>query len=165
MTVAAILLLVAVGALLSMYLRSDIIEVGLDSSLSSEQKRHLFEKNSHETSYPDGASEVCFRLEPGLYENGEVYGEYVRFKAEDPVIDSFIESSLGTSSKTEIPTDYVAWHQGVGNYPWWSPMSVEMPEYYEDQRKFITVDRSKGIVYYSYVRSYSKLTGRSSPTE
>jgi hypothetical protein len=53
----------------------------------------------------------------------------------------------------------MAWHQGVGDYDWWRPMAVENPEFYEDQRKFMTVDRSQGIVYFSYVRSYSVLKG------
>ena len=159
MTVVFILVLMVIGGVMSWFLRSDLIEVGLDSSLSHEAKRTLFQKYSHETTYPEGATEVCFRLEPGLYKDGDVYGEYVRFKADDTMIDSFVESTLGLDSKTETPTDYMAWHQGVGDYPWWRPMSVENPEFYEDQRKFITVDRSGGIVYYSYVRSYSVLKG------
>lgn len=159
MTVVFILILMILGGVLSWFLRTDLVVVGLNSSLTPQAKRNLFEKNSHETTYPDNAEEVCFRLEPGFYEDGEVYGEYVRFKADDTAIDEFVDSTLGLDSKTETPTDYMAWHQGVGDYPWWRPMAVENPEFYEDQRKFITVDRSQGIVYFSYVRSYSVLKG------
>jgi hypothetical protein len=102
---------------------------------------------------------VCFRLEPGFYEKGDVYGEYVRFKGTAEVIDTFVESTLGLESKRAVPTDYASWHQGVGDYEWWRPMSVVDPVYYEDGRKFITVDSAKGIVYYSYVRSYSEVKG------
>lgn len=160
-TVAFVLGLMLIGGLLSWFLRTDLVEVGLDSTLSPESKRKLFKKYSYETSYPESASEVCFRLEPGNYEDADVYGEYVRFKVDESTINTFVESTLGLDSLTEEPSDYVAWHQGVGDYPWWRPMSVESPEFYESERSFITVDRSNGIVYYSYVRSYSKLTGRS----
>lgn len=159
MTVVFVLVLMVIGGVLSWFLRSDLVVVGLDSSLSPDAKRSLFQKYSHETTYPEGATEVCFRLEPGLFKDGDVYGEYVRFKADDATIDAFIESALGAEAKTETPTDYMAWHQGVGNYSWWRPMAVENPEFFEKQRKFITVDRSQGIVYFSYVRSYSVLKG------
>lgn len=158
-TVAAIIGLILVGAILSWFLAADIVVVGLDSTLSAEKKRALFSQHAHETSYPDTASEICFRLEPGFYKDGNVYGEYVRFKASEEVIQDFVESTLGMDSKRETPTDYASWHQGVGNYEWWLPMSVENPVYYEDGRKFITVDTAGGIVYFSYVRSYSDVKG------
>ncbi len=159
LTVLAVIGLVLVGAIFSWFLAADIVVVGLDSSLSDDQKRALFQKHAHETSYPEAATEVCFRLEPGFYEDGDVYGEYVRFKAGADVIEAFVESTLGLESEREVPTDYASWHQGVGDYPWWRPMAVTDPVYYEDGRKFITVDAANGIVYYSYVRSYSEVKG------
>ncbi len=159
LTVAAVIGLILVGAIMSWFLAPDIIEAGLDSSFSDEEKHALFSRYAHETSYPKTATEVCFRLEPGFYEKGDVYGEYVRFKATAEVIDTFVESTLGLGSKRAVPTDYASWHQGVGDYEWWRPMSVTDPVYYEDGRKFITVDSANGIVYYSYVRSYSEVKG------
>ncbi len=165
LTVAAVIGLILVGAILSWFLAPDIIEVGLDSPYSKEQKRELFSKHAHETAYPESASEVCFRLEPGLFEDGDVYGEYVRFKASAEEIDAFVDSTLGLDSEREVPTDYASWHQGVGNYEWWRPMAVKDPIYYEDARKFITVDSANGIVYFSYVRSYSDVKGFSAPVK
>jgi hypothetical protein len=159
MAVTSVIGLIVVGAIISWLLPPDIIEVGMDSSHSGDEKRGLFVKYAHETSYPESASEVCFRLEPGFFENGDVYGEYVRFKASEEEIQQFVESTLGLDSKREVPTDYASWHQGVGNYEWWRPMAVADPVYYEDGRKFITVDSTNGIVYYSYVRSYSDVKG------
>ena len=162
LTVAAVIGLILVGAILSWFLAPDIIEVGMDSSYSEEQKRELFSKYAHETSYPESALELCFRLEPGFFEDGDVYGEYVRFKASEEDIQKFVDSTLGLDSKREVPTDYASWHQGVGDYEWWRPMSVAEPIYYEEGRKFITVDQAAGIVYFSYVRSYSDVKGFSS---
>ena len=92
LTVAAVIGLMLVGAILSWFLAPKIIEVGMDSPFSNEQKHALFERHAHETSYPKAATEVCFRLEPGFYKKGDVYGEYVRFKATAEVIDTFVES-------------------------------------------------------------------------
>ena len=155
LTVAIILLLIVLGAGLSWFLRPNIVVVGLDSTMTAEQKRALFTKHAHEITYPDAATEVCFRLEPGFYKDGEVYGEYVRFKADEATIQSFVDSELGLDSQREEPSPYSKWHQGVGDYPWWRPISVEAPTFYEDGRRFITVDGTNGIVYYSFVRSYS----------
>jgi hypothetical protein len=157
LTLAMILCLVAIGGGLSWLLRTDIVIVGLESPLSAEAKRSLFEKHRHEISYPESATEVCFRLEPGLYKDGDVYGEYVRFKGSDEVIQAFVQSTLGLESQTENPLPYSQWHQGVGNYPWWQPMAVQQPTFYEKDRRFITVDPDQGLVFYSYVRSYSVL--------
>ena len=160
-TVAAIIGLILVGAVFSWFLAPDVLVVGLDSTLSAEEKISLFSKHAHETSYPTNASEVCFRLEPGFYKDGKVYGEYVRFKASEDAILEFVDSTLGLDSKREVPTDYASWHQGVGDYEWWKPMSVADPVYYEYGRKFITADMVGGIVYFSYVRSYSEVKGTS----
>lgn len=158
-TVTAVIGLILVGAVFSWFLAPDIIVVGLDTSYSDEQKRDLFTKHAHETSYPESATEVCFRLEPGFYQDGDVYGEYVRFKVNSEEINTFVESAIGLDSRRETPTDYASWHQGVGNYDWWRPMSVKDPVFYEDGRKFITVDTANGIIYYSFVRSYSEVKG------
>jgi hypothetical protein len=158
---ATVLFLCLVGLVAFLLLPGEqIIVVGLDSTLSPEQKQRLFEENAHEIIYPDAGQEICFRLEPGFYAEGEIYGEYLRFKADASNIATFVEATLGEASLTEDPLPYSQWHQGVGDYPWWRPMQVAQPVYYEDGRRFITVDPDQGIVYYSYVRSYSRVLER-----
>ena len=113
----------------------------------------------HEIDYPAGVSEVWFRLEPGAYEKGDVYGEYVKFTGDESVLRPFIESALGEGARTQTPSDYVAWHQGVADHAWWAPLKIENPVFYEDGRRFMTVDTNQWLVYYSYVRSYSDVGG------
>ena len=143
---------------------ADIVVVGLDSQLSAVQKKALFEQHAHEIPYPDEGEEVCYRLEPGFFEEGEIYGEYLRFKANEDQQLAYIQATLGGESLTEDPLPYSQWHQGVGNYPWWQPMQVENPVFYENGRKFITIDPDQGIVYYSFVRSYSRVLERATPS-
>lgn len=163
LTIAMIIILMAIGGLLSWILRVDMVVIGLDSPLSFDEKRDLFEKYSHELLFPEKALEVCFRLEPGDYQNGDVYGEYIRFKATGAEeIEQFVAATLGEGARVESPSDYAQWHQGVGDYEWWRPLEVANPVYYEDGRKFITVDPDEFVVFYSYVRSYSIVKGNSS---
>ena len=143
---------------------ADIVVVGLDSQLSALQKKALFEQYAHKIPYPDEGEEVCYRLEPGFFEEGEIYGEYLRFKANEDQQLAYIQATLGEKSLTEDPLPYSQWHQGVGNYLWWQPMQVENPVFYENGRKFITIDPDQGIVYYSFVRSYSRVLERATPS-
>ena len=52
---------------------ADIVVVGLDSQLSAVQKKALFEQHAHEIPYPDEGEEICYRLEPSFFEEGEIY--------------------------------------------------------------------------------------------
>lgn len=134
-----------------------VVVSGSTSELNAEQTRQLFEKFRHEVDYPLEASEVCFRLEPKNYTDGDVFGEYVSFSASEEVIEQFLIQQFGNTNAVENPSPYSTWHFGVGNYEWWQPAESETPSHYEDGRKFATVDWAKKKVFYSYVRSYSKL--------
>lgn len=151
-------LIVLLGLTGYFFFRSpEVVISGLASELNAEQKRHLFEKFRHEVDYPLEASDVCFRLEPRHYSDGDVFGEYVRFSAAEEVIGQFLQQQFGNTNTVENPSPYSTWHFGVGDYEWWQPADSENPFYYEDGRKFATVDWKRKIVFYSYVRSYSEL--------
>ena len=135
----------------------ELVVVGFDSELNAEQRRALLDKFRHEVDCPADATNLCFRLEPALYKNGDVYGEYVRFGAASNVIQQFMKEQFPGKDPTPKPLPYSRWHFGVGNYPWWKPMSITNATYFEDGRKFATIDWESSVVFYSYVRSYSQL--------
>ena len=72
----------------------ELVVVGFDSELNAEQRRALFDKFRHEVDCPADATNLCFRLEPALYKNGDVYGEYVRFGAASNVIQQFMKEQF-----------------------------------------------------------------------
>ena len=127
------------------------VVVGPDSILSVTEKKALFDQHSKLVEYPENATEIYFHLEPANYATTDICGEYIRFTADDETIDSYVTHHIGVDTKTESPSEYIAWHLGVGDYEWWNPAGVEDPEYYENKESLITVDRENKVVYYSNV--------------
>lgn len=158
---AAVVMVVVLIAFFLKDNQSELLVVGPDSSLSAAEKRSLFDAHRKFVDYPAHATEVCFILEPDKAEvgevEGEVYGEYVKFKADEQTIDAFIKDQMGDKEAVEEPSPYSMWHYGIGGFDWWKPLDAEEKLLFEDKQKFITVDQSNGTVFYSYVRSYSNM--------
>ena len=88
--------------------------VGLDSQLSAVQEKALSSSMPTKSRIPMKAKRTVIDWNPVSFEEGEVYGECLRFQANEDQQLAYIQATLGEKSLTEDPATRLAVASGSG---------------------------------------------------